>query len=331
MMWWYALSAKGVKLMTDLASETDRLFAPSRLAQGKIEPVPSAAQWGKQAMGQARAIVVVGSCGLACRLLCPHMKGKAVDPAVVVLDETARWSIALLSGHLGGAVELARHLAALSGAQPVITTATDNRGLVAIDTLARQQGWVVENPKNIVHLSSAMLEGRILAWRCDGQVAVPCGFSEDGDRSLGALLSPFVQADPFEVTLRLRPKVLTLGVGCRKACDSEHLQIMFHQFMDQHKVSPLSIRSVNSIELKKDEVAIHQLATKFNTQLYFWSADQLNRLEGEFSFSSRVKQVTGVDCVCERAALVQNQMLQVKKWSNQGVTFALGIEREWKR
>ncbi len=77
------------------------------------------------------------------RAIAPHCQSKATDPAVVVLDECGRFAVPLLSGHLGGANDLARRLAAACGAVPVITTATDANGLFAVDEWAKQQNCAV--------------------------------------------------------------------------------------------------------------------------------------------------------------------------------------------
>ena len=96
------------------------------------------------------ALVFVGAVGIAVRAIAPHCQSKAQDPAVVVLDECGRFAVPILSGHLGGANDLARALAAVCGAVPVITTATDANGLFAVDEWAKAQGCAALEPERII-------------------------------------------------------------------------------------------------------------------------------------------------------------------------------------
>ena len=95
------------------------------------------------------ALIFVGAVGIAVRAIAPHCRNKAVDPAVVVLDECGHFAVPILSGHLGGANDLARALAAVCGAVPVITTATDANGVFAVDAWARHQNCAVLEPGRI--------------------------------------------------------------------------------------------------------------------------------------------------------------------------------------
>lgn len=109
-------------------------------------------------------IVAIVALGAVVRLIAPHLKGKASDPAVIVMDEAARFVVPVLSGHLGGANQLAGHLAAALGATPVLTTATDVRASIAVDLLGRELGWKLDaTPAEIVRCSAAMVNDEPVA------------------------------------------------------------------------------------------------------------------------------------------------------------------------
>ena len=109
-------------------------------------------------------IVAIVSLGALVRLIAPHLKGKEVDPGVVVLDEAGRFAIPVLSGHLGGANALAGHLAVALGATAVLTTASDARETVAVDLLGRELGWTFEaTHAELVHCSAAMVNDEAVA------------------------------------------------------------------------------------------------------------------------------------------------------------------------
>ena len=119
----------------------------------------SLAEWVRDAFDSADALIYVGAVGICVRTIAPYIKSKTRDPAVVVIDETGRYVIPVLSGHLGGANDLARRIARLTGAEPVITTATDLAHAFSVDAWARIQGCVVENPGRIKAVSSKILAG----------------------------------------------------------------------------------------------------------------------------------------------------------------------------
>ena len=104
---------------------------------------PGLDEWTAAQFAASDALIYIGAVGIAVRAIAPYCRSKAADPAVVVLDECGRFAVPLLSGHLGGANALARRLAAVCGAVPVITTATDLHGLFAVDEWAKRQGCIV--------------------------------------------------------------------------------------------------------------------------------------------------------------------------------------------
>ena len=114
---------------------------------------PGLADWAAEQFAHADALIFVGAVGIAVRAIAPHCQSKAQDPAVVVLDECGRFAVPILSGHLGGANDLARALAAVCGAVPVITTATDANGVFAVDEWAKHQNCTVLEPElSLIHI-----------------------------------------------------------------------------------------------------------------------------------------------------------------------------------
>ncbi len=109
-------------------------------------------------------IICIVSLGAVVRLIAPHLKSKETDPAVVVIDEAGRFAIPVLSGHLGGANQLAGHLATALGVQAVLTTASDARETIAVDLLGRELGWTFEaSHDEIVRCSAAMVNDEPVA------------------------------------------------------------------------------------------------------------------------------------------------------------------------
>lgn len=123
-------------------------------------------------LSKTDALIFIGAVGIAVRAIAPHCKSKATDPAVIVLDERGRFSIPILSGHLGGANDLAKKLASICGAVPVITTATDIEGVFAVDEWAKAQNCHVLEPGRIKTVSSTLLAGKVVyydsQWKITG-------------------------------------------------------------------------------------------------------------------------------------------------------------------
>ena len=282
----------------------------------------SLAAWTEVQFAAADALIFVGAAGIAVRAIAPHCRSKAADPAVVVLDEDGRFAIPLLSGHLGGANALAQRLAAVCHAVPVITTATDVNGLFAVDNWAKRQGCTVAEPERIKRVSSALLAGQTVQFASDWAISgeppagvVPAAAAAQADFAL--TLTPTGNA------LHIIPRIAVLGVGCRRGVSCETLEAAFACFCAERHFAPDGITRAASIELKRGEAGLAAFCQNHNWQMDFYTADELRRVPGQFTASGFVKSVTGVDNVCERAAvLAAGGALCTPKWARDGVTFA---------
>ena len=150
-----AFTARGLALAQQLAAA-----CPGSVTRGGADGV-RLTDWTAAQFAQSDALIFVGAAGIAVRAIAPHCRSKVADPAVVVVDEGGNFAVPLLSGHLGGANALARALAGICGAVPVITTATDVNGLFAVDLWAKAQNCAVLEPERIKRVSGALLPGRL--------------------------------------------------------------------------------------------------------------------------------------------------------------------------
>lgn len=300
-------------------------FAPERLARRSgLQAAGSFGAWCEEAFSRFDALVFVGATGIAVRGIAPHLAGKDKDPAVVVVDEGGRFAIPLLSGHIGGANQLAKRIAQGLGATAVVTTATDGRGLFAVDEWAAGSGLAIKELALAKAVASALLDGQPVgfesAFPVEGELpeGLVCGPAE-----LGVLVSLDGGACPYPRTLHLVPRALTLGIGCRRGASLEALEQAVGAVLEQHRLSMLAVVRVASIDLKQDEPGLHALAQKNGWELAFYPAEQLNALEGEFSCSAFVQKTVGVDTVCERAGVFAGGELIVPKTVFEGVTVAV--------
>ena len=274
------------------------------------------------------ALVFVGSCGIAVRAIAPFLKGKTRDPAVIVSDETGKWVISLLSGHIGGANALALRLARAIGAQPVITTATDVNKRFSVDTWATKAGLSIGSMDLAKRFSAAILE-RDLPLCSDFPVEgpPPAGVFWGDSGALGAAVS-CLKKNPFEETLCLVPQKLHLGVGCRRGTPCS----AFEEILSALPIHPEAVRSVASIDIKRDEQGLLDFCAAHNWGARFYPAARLMALGGEFTGSDFVQKTVGVDNVCERAAMVSagpGARLILRKTISGGVTMAAATE-DWR-
>lgn len=285
---------------------------------------PGLDEWTAAQFAASDALIYIGAVGIAVRAIAPHCCSKAEDPAVVVLDECGRFAVPLLSGHLGGANALARRLAAMCGAVPVITTATDLHGLFAVDEWAKRQGCIVAEPERIKQVSGALLAGKRVHFTADWPIqgTPPAGVlpAADGSADFALTLTPAGQA------LHIVPRIAVLGIGCRRGTTAEHLEAAFAAFCRESGLTPQGVAAAASIDLKRDEPGLAAFCRDHGWDMDFYTAAQLRAVPGSFTASGFVTSVTGVDNVCERAAvLASGGKLLLPKWARDGVTFAAAL------
>lgn len=279
--------------------------------------------WTAEHVPRARALVYVGAAGIAVRAVAPYLVSKASDPAVICVDERGQFAIPLVSGHLGGANELARRIAAILGATPVVTTATDVNGVFAVDEWARVQNCAVVDAHEIKAVSARLLDGEA--------VEICSAFPIDGEPPEGVSLTEGPNADVWvdvrpHAGLVLAPRTLVLGVGCRRGTTCEALEAKFDEFCRLRGVLPEAIIATATIDLKENEKGLLDFCASHGWKLEAFSAKELAAAEGAFTASDFVTAVTGVDNVCERAAVCaagDGGTLFVSKYAGEGVTFAL--------
>lgn len=316
-----AFTSKGLALARKLAAAQPGAVA--RCGENGV----TLANWTAAQFAQSDALVFVGAVGIAVRAIAPHCRSKATDPAVVVLDECGHFAIPLLSGHLGGANDLARRLAKACGAVPVITTATDANGVFAVDEWAKHQHCLVAEPARIKKVSSALLAGRTVRFASDWPIqgTPPAGVEPAGDAaqaSFALTITPTMTSN----ALHIIPRIAVLGIGCKRGTPADKLADAFAAFCAETKLAPQSIAAAASIDLKKDELGLAEFGQKQSWPVTFYTADELRAVPGQFAHSDFVQSITGVDNVCERAAvLAADGPGWAHKWARDGVTFAVAL------
>ncbi len=316
-----ALARRLAQALTEEGERCELAF-PRRLA-GQLCPAAgyeALGEWTGEQFSQVDALVFVGACGIAVRAVAPYVRDKLTDPAVVSVDEQGRFAVPLLSGHVGGANALALRVAALAGGQAVISTATDVNGLFAVDVWAAERGMRFTQRTLAKEVSAALLEGREVGFASDFGHPCPEGL-RTGETELGVWVTDKLGEGLFPRTLRLTPQSLILGLGCRRGALAPAIAAAAEEALAG--LDPAAGAYAATIDLKKDEAGLLEFCAQRGWPLRTYSAGELARVEGEFTASAFVASVTGVDNVCERAAVMGGGRLIVRRIAKNGVTAAV--------
>jgi cobalt-precorrin 5A hydrolase len=292
-----------------------------------------------------RSHAFIMATGIVVRSIAPLLTDKWHDPAVVVLDEKGTFAISLLSGHWGGAHDLAREVAHKIGALPVITTATDLGHKTAIEVWAKRQGLRLEKASEVTAFNAALVKNipifcwseypRYLAGLPEGMCVWNSEALQPEDYLVA--ISPRTNLPRWPAThlLLLRPPVLFLGLGCNRGTSEEEIYGCVNEVLEDYGYSMLSLAGVGTIDLKTDEPGLRAFAQRLGLEIRFFRKDELNRLDPPSAPSDYVKTVLGVKGVSECAAMLlsgdtasdQGKNLVINKTKRGGVTIALAQKK----
>jgi cobalt-precorrin 5A hydrolase len=304
----------------------------------------------------ANALIFISAAGIAVRGIAPFTADKSRDPAVIAVTEDGKFAIPLLSGHIGGANKLAQTIAAIIGATAVISTATDLNGVFAFDTWAAEHNCEIANLTRLKNVSAALLRNERISLFTDYPISgkLPNGVVLSTDsfpekrgtptksRKTAVEISIHNNLNnpppTFDDALQLVPKIVCVGVGCRKNADANVVVSLVKTLLQTYNISCSAVEAIATVDLKSEEPALIALANEFRAPLITFSAVELAAMPGAFSSSEFVAKTVGVDNVCERAAMrfvtggadepSSNGSLLISKHAENGVTVAIAV-RNW--
>lgn len=310
---------------------------------------------------KADAIVFIGAMGICVRCIAPYVMDKHTDPAVICIDSTGKYIIPVLSGHIGGANELSIELAQLLGGNAIVTTQSDNTGLWALDTLAEKFGWSVvaddlTDNENVMNACIAafvnkkptalLLDVRdkgteYLESSCPDHVQLFNKFSDIplDQFELVITVGPFIY-EAEVMMISFFPKVLHIGVGCRKDIKGDPVELHQHIIgtLIDNNLCPESIADISSIDIKKNEAILALLAYGImDCPFKTYPAEVLNKIPVP-NPSARVKEATASASVSEAAAIYSaggGLLLLEKQKGSLGegneYTFAVAMDKSARR
>ena len=303
------------------------------------------------------SLVCIMATGIVVRILAPLIVHKTSDPAVVVLDQKGKYAISLLSGHLGGANDLAREMASISGGEAVITTATDVAGELSFDTFAKKHDMAIENIGQLKHISGALLSGKKVNVFTDKNAAeLYPELAKEQKRGMIAILplSEFFKTYAIESNipavviderlfvssstvpqaapvLYLRPRTICAGIGCKRNMEQKPIEEALLQTLKKEGIHPLSLKCISTIPLKSDEPGIIGTAANLNVPLQIIPTEEIENLDisqlgiQTSEFVASQTGVLSVSTACSYLASGKGTILRDKA-KYKGITIALSKE-----
>ena len=284
------------------------------------------------------AIIAIMASGILIRSIAPLVESKVTDPAVLNIDDNGNFVISTLSGHLGGANELAHKISGLIDATPVITTSTDVNKKLGIDVLAKDLYLTIDNTKEILYFNKAILEGHELSFTINPNKNFDYLFEYLNNNTLEIDLSIYysskisvdeVHVEVDEHKIILKEKKIVVGIGCRRGKECEKIYDGLKKSLDDLNILPSRVNMLTSAEIKKDEKGILELSDKLEIPVEFVKIDKLKLFESrDVTKSDFVYSKFGIYGVCEPSALIMagfDSKLIYKKTSYDGVTISIAV------
>jgi len=350
-----AVTRAGTQLAARLAQQLQaELIVPERfveqIAGAPVTPVPysgSVVQVIRRGWGQYRQLLLVMATGIAVRAVAPRLGHKAHDPAVICMDETGSAVIPLLGGHQAGANELARRVAALTGGQAAITTASDVQHKPALDQLGQDAGWRIAPGSALTHASACLVNGELLGVYLDpvlSELRPDLTWLEQADNlvpvaSLEELNTPTYAAGLIISQRRLdkqqhllaksvlyHPPQLVVGMGCRRGVPVAELRAALEETLVTAGLALAGVAALATVDLKADEPGLRELAAELNIPLQSIAREQLAALDaGEFSPSAAQEKLDlpGVAEPCARLAAGGDLLVPKRRFERCTVAIAL--------
>ncbi len=288
----------------------------------------SLSEWTKHTFFSADVIIFVSAAGIAVRSIAPYIKDKFKDPCVLVCDEALNFAVPILSGHVGGGNDIARFLEEKLGITAVITTSTDVNNKFAVDVFAVKNKLFIESREMAKYISAEITDGKKVGFFCDGNIKgdIP---KELSSKEEIYNISVSVFKKNTKNTLCLVPKAVSLGIGCRRNTPKEKIERAVIDFFSEENIFMQAVEGIYSIDLKKDEKGLIEFIKENNFKSRFFSAEELKKAEGNFAYSSFVKSITGVDNVCQRAAVCgsRENIFLTEKRVYDGVTISAAVKK----
>jgi len=320
-----AITNHGIEIGSSLKKyfPTWKMFAPSKFSSGEKN-----VEWFENSttskIGELftsyDALVCIFSLGAVIRLIAPHIKDKKTDPAVVVIDDAAKFAISTLSGHLGGANELTEKISSAINATAVITTAADVNKTIAVDLLGKEFGWKIDVNSSVTKVSAFMVnEEKIGVFQDAGEKdwwlpkrELPKNVHTyktlraliESDCKGFLIISDKIIDDNkiLDHSVIYRPKTLFVGVGLHWDTTKETIKEGLDFCLSKFKLSPESIAKFVSIKKESNVKGLQEISEEMNIPVEYFEKEDLSQIKIP-NPSDVVQSFEGTPSVSEAASI----------------------------
>ena len=287
-------------------------------------------------------LIFIMATGIVVRTIAPLIISKFSDPAILVMDEKGNNIISLLSGHMGGANEMTLYMSDLINSHPVITTATDVNKKSSLDMIAKKlNGHIDDFRDNVLKINSMLVNNEEVHLYIDGNYKINHNgftlYDEKTDldkvrnlvvvtnkKDINKMLNKNIE-NLNEKIIKVTPKDIVIGVGCKKNTDSKHMKNSLIKFLAEYNIDINAVKEIGSIEIKKDEKAIIDLAKFLDVKFKTFSVEEISKVDYLYEKSDWVKKNVGVYSVSDPVAhLLSEGRVIINKQKYDGITFSIG-------
>ncbi|NRT71484.1 cobalt-precorrin 5A hydrolase [Clostridium beijerinckii] len=289
----------------------------------------------KEAMNNSEGIIFISSTGIAVRAIAPFLEGKDKDPGIVVVDLSCKYAINILSGHLGGGNELTYKVSEILNSMPIITTASDNLGLIAPDILAKENNLIIEDLKKAKYMAALLINKKIIGIKDDYNIIkISNGYEkiqylrEDCiwiTHCLKSSNNEELEKTDYSKILRLIKKDIVLGIGCRKGTTYEKLYDFVNANLIKYNLDIRAVSCIVSVDIKANEEGIIKLAERINCPFKTFSKDEIKTVQDKYDKSEFVFKTLGITGVCEPSVDLAGAEVIISKIKHEGMTLAIGV------
>ncbi len=293
-----------------------------------LRPIPGKlSEYCKHLFSEYQNLVFIMATGIVVRSIAPYLKSKTKDPAVVVIDDKGKHVISLLSGHLGGANDLALQIAELIDAEPVITTASDVNELPSVDMLAKEHNLLIDSMEGAKIITSLIVNKKNVAIKDEFHILPELNIYDSELPADGEIIvTNRIKTESQLPYAKLLCKNIAMGIGCKKDTAPQLLQEFIETTLAKYNIDKRCIHTITSIDIKKEERAIVKASQWLNIPFVTYSSQELSKVEHLFTGSDFVKKQVGVASVSATSAWLaakQNAQIICEKESHEGITISL--------
>ncbi len=322
-----AITKNGINISVRILSvfRLCKIYAPIKFSNGDKKIIwysKSTSDQIKELFHNNDAVICLFSLGAVIRLIAPYIKSKKTDPAIISIDDKAKFVISVLSGHIGGANNLTDQLANKLGSTSVITTASEVNKTIPIDILGKEFNWCVESRSSITKISAFMInDEKIGVYQDAGEKNWWVGelpknvkkyttlqtLKESRSRAL-MIISDRIINDEYilDNSVVYRPKSLVIGIGLHQNTTIKTIQNNLIKCLEKFKLSEKSIAKFATINKQFNVKSLIELSKEMSVPIEYFEKNELAKINVP-NPSTVVNKFERTYSVAEAAAILSSQ------------------------